>query len=144
MRTFPIEVHYKVIEILVVRWLGTKANADFQRDYYKRRKLAGRSPGNDDEDSILSFLHKLNIVLVSLRTRLECCTPLKKALFCSLKADILKKFAAALLSIFFLARFALRAAQHGLYTSNLLPTSMQYQVYVRYITSNGRLMHLNL
>ena len=23
MRTFPIKVHYKVIEILAVRWLGT-------------------------------------------------------------------------------------------------------------------------
>ena len=26
-----------------------EANTDFQREYYKRRKLAGRSPGNDDE-----------------------------------------------------------------------------------------------
>ena len=31
-----------------------EANADFQRDYYKRRKLAGRSPGS-------GFPHKLNI-----------------------------------------------------------------------------------
>ena len=29
-----------------------KANADFQRDYYKQRKLAGRSPWNDNEFSI--------------------------------------------------------------------------------------------
>ena len=34
-----------------------EANADFQRDYYKRRKLAGRSPGNDDEVSIICFPH---------------------------------------------------------------------------------------
>ena len=50
-----------------------EANADFQRDYYKRRKLAGRSPGNDDEVSIICFPHKLNIVLEDwkgLRTRL--------------------------------------------------------------------------
>ena len=46
-----------MIEILAVRWLGTKpSNADFQRDYmyYKRRKLAERSPGS-------GFPHKLNI-----------------------------------------------------------------------------------
>ena len=30
-----------------------EANADFQRDNYKRRKLAGRSPGNDDDVSTL-------------------------------------------------------------------------------------------
>ena len=40
-----------------------EANVDFQGDYYKRRKLAGWSPGNDDEVSIIYFRHKLNIVL---------------------------------------------------------------------------------
>ena len=30
-----------------------EANANFQRDYYKRRKLVGRSPGNDDKVSIM-------------------------------------------------------------------------------------------
>ena len=39
MCIFSIKVHYKVIEILAVRWLVTKL------------KLAGRSPGNDDEVS---------------------------------------------------------------------------------------------
>ena len=39
-----------------------EANTDFQRDYYKRRKLAGRSSVND-EVSIICFPHKLNIVL---------------------------------------------------------------------------------
>ena len=34
-----------------------EASADFQRDYYKRRKLAGRSPGNDDEVSTTSVFH---------------------------------------------------------------------------------------
>ena len=33
------------------------ANADFQRDYYKRRKLAGRSPGDDYEVSTISVFH---------------------------------------------------------------------------------------
>ena len=33
-----------------------EANAD-----YKRRKLAGRSPGNDDEVNIICFQHKLNM-----------------------------------------------------------------------------------
>ena len=59
-----------------------EANADFQRDYYKRRKLAGRSPGNDDEVSTISFFpHESNIVLegcYGLRTRLEYYTQLKK------------------------------------------------------------------
>ena len=76
-----------------------EANADFQRDYYKRRKLAGRSPGNDNEVSIICFPHKLNIVLEGwkgLRTRLEYYTRLKKALFRNLKVNIQKKFAAAL------------------------------------------------
>ena len=41
------------------------ANADFQRDYYKLRKLAEQSPGNDDEISIICFPHKLNTVLES-------------------------------------------------------------------------------
>ena len=30
MRTFPIKVHYKVIEILAVRWLGTKLMQNFK------------------------------------------------------------------------------------------------------------------
>ena len=30
-----IKVHYKVIEILAVRWLGTKLMQIFKRDYYK-------------------------------------------------------------------------------------------------------------
>ena len=33
---------------------------DYQRDYYKRRKLAGQSPGNDDQVSIICFTHKLH------------------------------------------------------------------------------------
>ena len=40
-----------------------EANADFQRDYYKQQKLAGRSPGNNDEVSITCFPYKLNIAL---------------------------------------------------------------------------------
>ena len=64
MRTFLIKVHCKVIEILAVRWLGTKLMEIFtETTYYKQRKLAGRSPGNDDEVSRICFPHKLNIVL---------------------------------------------------------------------------------
>ena len=78
MRTFPIKVHYKVIEILAARWLGTW----------------------------------------------------KKALFCSLKVHTLKKFATVHSAVKLLSIFlsALRAAQHGLYTSNLLPTPMSSHV----------------
>ena len=72
------------------------------------------------------FPHKLNIVLegwLGLRTRLEYHTQLEKG---SLKAHNLKNFPAAhnaakLVSIFVAA---LRAVQHGLHTSNLLPTLM--------------------
>ena len=63
MCTFPIKVHYKGDRNLGSEMARHEANADFQRDYYKRRKLAGRSPGNDDEVSIICFPHKLNIVL---------------------------------------------------------------------------------
>ena len=63
MRTFPIKVHYKVIEMLAVRWLGTKLMQIFKETTsYKRRKLAGRSLKNDDEVNIC-FPHILNIVL---------------------------------------------------------------------------------
>ena len=58
MHTFPIKVHYKVMEFLAVRLARYEANADFQRDSdYKRRKLPGRSPGNDDKVSIICFPH---------------------------------------------------------------------------------------
>ena len=40
---------YMVIEIFAVRWLDTKL----------MRKLAGRSPGNDDKVSIICFPQKL-------------------------------------------------------------------------------------
>ena len=79
----------------------------------------------------ICFPHELNIVLEGckdLRTRLEFYTPLKKGfIFCSLKVHTFKKFgaersAANLFSTFFLA--TLRAAPHGLYTSNSLPTPM--------------------
>ena len=40
-----------------------QANADLQRDYYKQQKLTGRSPGNNDEVSIICFPHELNMVL---------------------------------------------------------------------------------
>ena len=49
------------------------------------------------------------------------------ALYCSLKVHTLKKFAAARIAAKLLPIFlaVLRAAQHGPYTSNLLPTPMQ-------------------
>ena len=56
--------------------------------------------------------------------RLEYYTLLKKALFCSLKVHTLKKIAVKLYSFFFVA---LRAPQHGLYTSNLLPMPMRFK-----------------
>ena len=106
MRTFQIKVHYKVVKILEVRWL----------DYYKRRKLAGLSPGND-EVSIICLPNKLIIVLVHGLVRSEnearILYTVEKGLFCSLKVHTLKKFAAKLLSIFLAV---IQAGQHGLYT----------------------------
>ena len=48
-----------------------EANADFPREYYKRRKVAGQSPGNDDEVSIICVWHKLNIVATGGLVRSE-------------------------------------------------------------------------
>ena len=57
MRTFPIKVQYKVIEIFAVRWLGTKLKCRFSKRLLQAKKLAGQSPGNDDEVSIICFPH---------------------------------------------------------------------------------------
>ena len=38
---------------LAIEMARYEANADFQRDYYKRRELAGRSLGNNDEVNII-------------------------------------------------------------------------------------------
>ena len=53
------------------------------------------------------------------------------ALFLHFKAAHFKKFAAALRAakLFSIFLAALRAAQHGLYTSNLLPTPMIYDIH---------------
>ena len=42
---FRLKYTIKVIEILTAKWLGTKLMQIFQRDCYKRQKLAGWSPG---------------------------------------------------------------------------------------------------
>ena len=65
MRTFLIKVYYKVIEILAVRWLGTKVMQIYKETTTSDEELAGRSLGNDDEVSIICFSHKLNILLES-------------------------------------------------------------------------------
>ena len=49
-----------MMAVLLFASLGSEmaryeANADFQGDYYKRRKLARWSPGNDDNVSIICF-----------------------------------------------------------------------------------------
>ena len=56
MRTLPIKVGDRNLGNEMARF---EANSDFQRDYYKRRKLARRSPGADDEVSVICFPHKL-------------------------------------------------------------------------------------
>ena len=56
---------------------------------YKRRKLAGRSPGNDDELIFLNFF--LHIALEDWRTRLEYYAPLKKGFILQSKGAHFKK-----------------------------------------------------
>ena len=81
--------------------------------------------GNDDEVSIICFPHEVLEGWYGLRRRLEYYTPLKKALFCSLKVCTLKKIAAAHILA------ALHTVKHGLYTSNLLPTPMELQTEIQ-------------
>ena len=82
-----------MIEILAVRWLGTKLlNVDFQRDYYNSESLSGGILRTTQSQYNICFPHELNIVLEvceGLRTRLEYYTPLKKGF------HTFKKFAAA-------------------------------------------------
>ena len=67
-----------------------------------------------------------------VRSRLEYYKPLKKASILPSKGAHFEKFAAALRAAKLLSIFlaALRAAQHGLYTSNLLPTPMHTMLHV--------------
>ena len=64
MRTFPIKVHYKMIEILAVRWLGMKLMQIFKETTIQATEASravSRLP-NDDKVSIICFPHKLNNV----------------------------------------------------------------------------------
>ena len=101
-----------------------EANADFQRDYYKRRKLAGRSPGNDDEVSIICFPHTKYGTggLVRSENEAKILYTVEKKKGC-LNVHTSKNSPpryARRTTFHFLPAF--RAAQHSLYTSNLLPT----------------------
>ena len=109
-----------------------EASADFQRDYYKRRKLAGRSPGNDDEVSTTSVFHIIEYCTGGLvRSENEAtilCFVEKKLYFavqwCTLFKNLRPRYARRYYFIFFFFFAALRAAHHSLYTSNFLPTPM--------------------
>ena len=98
-----------------------EANADFQRDYYKRRKLAARSLGNDNEVSVICFPHKLTIVL-------EGCKNEAIILYTALENFTLQSkgahFEKIRLRAYLFSFAALCTVQHGLYTSNLLTTPM--------------------
>ena len=89
----------------------------------------------------ICFPHELNIVLEGcwdLRTRLEYYTPSKKVCILQSKGTHFKKICrrtmrGEIIFHFFLAVFC--TAQHGLHTSNLLPTLIQY------ITCNPQTEH---
>ena len=113
-----IKVHYMVIEILAVRWLGMQLMQIF------KRKLAGWSPWNDDEVSIIEYCTG-GFVRSENEARILS-TPLKRGFILPSKGGHLEKIRrratrvdSELLSV---SLVALRAAQHGLYTSNFLPT----------------------
>ena len=98
-------------------------NAHFHRDYYKRRKLGG----------LLGTTTKLVRSILSFSKyftgRLGRSESFEKS---SLKVPTLKKISAALRAAKLIHIFsaALRAVQHGLYTSNLLPTPMVMMGFV--------------
>ena len=51
---FDFKVYYKAIEILAVRWLGTRLMHIFKEPTIRiQATKAGQSPGNDDEVSII-------------------------------------------------------------------------------------------
>ena len=109
-----------------------EASADFQRDYYKRRKLAGRSPGNDGEVSTTSVFHIIEYGTEGLvRSENEAtilCIVEKRLYFavqwCTLFKNLRPRYTRRYyFPLFFLA--ALRAVQHSLYTSDFPPTPMR-------------------
>ena len=113
---FTLKVHYKAIKILAVRWFGTRLLMDFSQrliDISQRllqATKAGGSPGNDDEVST----YNLTVFQMFYGWGgLKAYSFEKKS---SLGANFEKKLPPRIA--------ALRAAQHGLYTSNLLPTPM--------------------
>ena len=64
MRTFPIKVHYKVIEILAVRWLGTKLMQIFKETTLQAAKASWAVSWERRRSQYnICFPHKLNIVL---------------------------------------------------------------------------------
>ena len=117
MRTFPLKVHYNC----EVGWYEA-TNAHFHRDYYKRRKLGGLL--GTTTKSVRSTDFQIFYWTVGKVWKL---IPLKKG---SLKVHTLKNFPprVARRNYFTFFSAALFAVQHGLYTSNLLPTPMQYQL----------------
>ena len=80
---------------------------NFNRDYYKRQTELGYLLGT--MKSVRTILQQITNILLDGCKGLKAYTIGKKALICSLKVHILKKFATAL-----------RALRHGLYTSKLL------------------------
>ena len=92
------------------------------------------SPGNENEVSIICSPHKVNFLLdgwEGLRTRPENYIPLEKKHTLQSKGSHFKKIChhdmrGKILSI------VLHTAQHGLYTSNLLPTPMQSTCQIAY------------
>ena len=106
-----------------------EANADFQRLLQATKAIAWlRSVRNDDEVGIIGFPHKINCTggLVRSENNARTLYTVEKRLFLQSKSAHFEKFRRRAMrgKITFLFLAALRAAQHGLYTSNLFPTPM--------------------
>ena len=67
MRTFPIKVHYKVIEILAVRWLGMKLMQIFKETTISDESWERRR----SQVATICFPHELNIVNWLVRSENE-------------------------------------------------------------------------
>ena len=115
----------------------------FHSDYYKQRKL-GRILGTTTKS--VRIILPLSKYFTRRLGRSESLNPWKKALFCSVKVHTLTKFAAALreAKFFYIFTATLRAVQHGLYTSNLLPTPMNKSIHLIFMNTVSNVCHLTI
>ena len=119
--TFPLQVHYKAIKILAVRWVGTRLLMHIFTETTTSDKSWAVSWERRRSQYVQSYSFP-NILLDGWEG-LKAYTLKKKG---SLKVHTFKKISAArsAAKLLHILPAAIRAMQHGLYTLNLLPTPM--------------------